>query len=102
MGMMSGGFVKPKEPSLNILLRSNLWNPVKTINFLYDPLWSLKVWNGDKGLGEPLRSFTKNFIKIWQHATEFMLNGFNGGWAVLDVLCSLIDWLIHWLKRNQR
>ena len=68
--MVSGGFVKPKEPSLKFLLRSNLWNPVKTINFLYNPLWSLedikvsdKAWNG---LGEPLGSLTRNFNEIGQ------------------------------------
>ena len=71
--MVSGGFVKPKEPSLKFLLRLNLWNPVKTINFLHDPLWSLedikvpdKAWNGFMGLGEPLGSLTRNFVEIGQ------------------------------------
>ena len=71
--MVSGGFEKPKEPSLKVLLRSNLWNPVKTIHFLYGPLRSLKdmevpdkAGNGIRGPGEPLGSYTKNFVKLGQ------------------------------------
>ena len=44
--MVSGGLEKPKEPSLKLLLRSNLWSPVKTIHFLYGPLWSLGGYGG--------------------------------------------------------
>ena len=62
-----------KGTFLKVLLRSNLWNPVKTIHFLYGPLRSLKdmevpdkAGNGIRGPGEPLGSYTKNFVKLGQ------------------------------------
>ena len=67
--MVSGGFGMPSEPSLKLSLRSNLWNPFKTLHFLKGPLGVLEdievldqAKNDVKGLG----SFTKNFVKIGQ------------------------------------
>ena len=44
--MVSGGLKQPKKPSLKLFLRLNLGSPVKTINFLYGPLWSLEGHRG--------------------------------------------------------
>ena len=69
---------KPNEPSLKHLLRSNLWNPVKTIHFLYGPLWSLEghgsPWQSwFQGTMRTPRKLHKKFHK--NQKTGSMLNG---------------------------
>ena len=78
--MVSGGLEKPKEPSLKLLLRSNLWSPVKTIHFLYGPLWSLEghggswqSWKWCQGVRRTPRKLHKKFR--WNRTTGSMWNG---------------------------
>ena len=68
--LVSGVLEKPNEPSKKLLLWSNLWNPVKNINFLYDPLWSLEgYWGSWKSLGSSHKKFRQN------RTTGSILNG---------------------------
>ena len=80
--VVSGGLEKPKEPSLKLLLRWNLWNIVKIKHFLYEFWRTYRFLTKLEMVSWPEETLG-SFTKIHKNLTGLMLNGnFSKKWPM--------------------